>query len=118
MKLKKLIRKYYKAYLERNKGVAEELLDPNFQALSSMMKFYSAQDYLEGGWKQTNALVGLDYELEVVDEDNSTAFYVLKWDFGDSTMHTAEYIEVKNEKIIKILWINMGPKFYTELVEK
>ena len=116
METKKLIRKYYDAYVSRDLSAVEEILDPNFEAVSKMMKFRSAKEFLDGSWGNTENLVGLDYEIEVVDEKGG--FYVLKWDFGKSTMHTAEYVEVRDGKITKILWINMEPDFFTKLVEK
>lgn len=117
MEIKKLIRKYYDAYLSRDLSIVKELLDHKFQALSSMMKFRTAQEFLDGSWKNSDGLIGLEYELEVVDEINKSAFYVLKWDFGKSTMHTAEYVEVKEGKLSKIMWINMQPDFYTQLTK-
>ena len=116
MTLKTLIRKYYNAYLERKLDVVKEILEPKFEAISGMMKFNGSQNYLDGSWKNTEKLVGLKFELEVIDEEKNTAFYVLKWDFGNSKMETAEYLEVKDEKITKIVWINMGPDFYSKII--
>jgi len=116
MTLKTLIRKYYKAYLERKLDVVKEILDPKFEAISGMMKFHNAQDYLDGSWSNSENLVDIKFELEVIDEEKNTAFYVLKWDFGNSKMETAEYLEVRDEKITKIVWINMSPDFYSKII--
>ena len=118
MKIKKIAQDYYQAYLDRDLDIVKSLLDPNFEALSEMMKFHTAQEYLDGSWNNTDSLVGLDYELEVVDEENNSAFFVLKWDFGNSTIHTAEYLETQKGKITKIIWINMGPEFFKKILKE
>ena len=114
MRTKDLIENYYKAFASRDMTSVKKILDTSFEHRSKEAIITSAQEFIDKCWEYGEGLTDVKFKEEVIAVNK--AFYILEWIGENGSFHDAEYIEVKNDKITRILVINNEPDFYTQLM--
>jgi hypothetical protein len=101
---------YYRAWAERKRAQAQDLLHDDLVFVSPQDTFSSSASFLSKCWKYSAGLAGVEFVTEVYQGDS--AFVILRWLNEDGTSFAdAEYLRVVHGRIAEILVVNNDPAF-------
>ena len=108
--VREIVRAYYLAWSAQDRDVVRRLLDDRLSFRSPQDRFDSADAFLSACWRYSEGLTGVRFARELYDSDR--AFVVLWWvGEGDSAFADAEYVEVADGRIRRIVVLNNDPAF-------
>jgi hypothetical protein len=107
---REIVRRYYKAWASQDRGQVRALLNDQLQFSSPQETFESADAFLEACWKYSEGLTSVQFTIEVYED--SEAFVILLWSNEDASGFTdAEYLQVDQGKVKRIVVVNNDPSF-------
>jgi len=107
---REIVHRYYKAWASQALREVQALLHNQLNFASPQETFDSANEFLEACWKYSDGLTGVQFNTEVY--ENREAFVILQWSYEDgSSFVNAEYLQVDQEKIERIVVVNNDPSF-------
>jgi hypothetical protein len=107
---KDTVRGYYEAWAAQDREAVRSQLDSALSFRSPQDSFESAEAFLSACWRFSSGLKGVSFVTEVYDD--ARAFVVLRWLNDDgSTFEDAEYVEVSDGVISRILVVNNSAEF-------
>jgi len=108
--MKDILHRYYEAWAAQDMNTAQALLHSDLVFVSPQDCFESAESFLTKCWKYSTGLTSVRFISEVY--EGNRAFVILRWQMEDGKTFTgAEYLEISNDRIRRIVVVNNDPGF-------